>query len=234
MTMIYQSPELIEQSRELAVIRYGNLAYHNWSHVESMLEYAETRLPVLTELNVEIDQDELVDAIMWHDAAYILDANTYGHTSKEEHSAWLAAENLKTLGRDESYIARVMTDIRSTELGLPRPTNVATLTVEADMHNVAGNKNTFFLNGLRLAIEQIQTGQVLPTDAHTFLQDSAKFLQQYFTQPFIYTAKDGTLIEMGNFSSRAISNITKMGSATVEQLVRTPGCSTLIPKQWRD
>ena len=231
--MTINPAELYPLSRDLAREHYDTLAYHNWGHVESMLGYVDRRIPVLRSMGVEIDETEVKEAIVWHDADYKTDSIALGYSSKELYSAYLAEQHEKQLGYEDDFIEKVKVDIAATQLGNPRPTNEANLVVEADMHNVAGNRNTFLLTGLKLARENLQLGKVLPTDVATYMSNSAKFLMQYFTEPFVYTTQDGSIVEMGNFTAKATRNISKMGAASLKTLLEIPDCASSLPDQWR-
>ncbi len=227
------SPELRAYSQELAKTHYYNLDYHNWNHVTSMREYASKRIPNLSRLGVTLDADVVDDAILWHDADFQLDPQKNGFVSKEALAAATARTNLLEMGHDEDYVEKVEIAIIATQLGQPRPTNEATLVVESDLHNVAGPRKSFLLNSVLLANEQLRLGNSVPASAKTFMEGSAKFLGNYFADPFSYIADDGSIIEQGSFTNKAMKNIRCIGRSGLNELQKIPECINKIPDQWK-
>jgi len=228
------SPDLRVYSEELAKTHYTNLDYHNWKHVESMRKYANKRIPDLGRLGVTLDANVVDDAILWHDADFKLDPQENGFISKEALAAATARINLLDLGHDEEYVEKVETAIIATQLGQPRPSNEATLVVESDLHNVAGPRKSFLINSVLLANEQLKLGNSLPTSAKSFMEGSAKFLSNYFADPFSYIADDGSIIEQGSFTNKAMKNIRTIGRSGLNELQKIPECINKIPDQWKD
>jgi hypothetical protein len=221
----------VEAVQDMAMQYYINLPYHNWDgHIVPMRNFALKEARELEAMGVEIDLEVVLDAIHLHDTNFHLDHLAAGYTSKESYSSDIARHVLKIVGRDHHHINKVTEAIMATEAGADRPTNEATLVVASDLHNVPLSFNVCSLNGIRLWLEKAQLEKHHLFDLTEFFKASADFLRTtYFSTPFEYKAKDGSIIERAGFSAQALKNIVKMSRLSVDAARKIPGASILIP-----
>jgi len=95
----------LDACRERAQRYYTDLPYHTFSHAETVLEHAESLLDRCERFDVPVNKDVVQAAVLFHDAGYHHDPETYDEPSKEQHSAAIARDELEEMGGNEAAVS---------------------------------------------------------------------------------------------------------------------------------
>lgn len=91
------------------------LEYHNFSHVQDVLDSAENILQRTEDHDIEVDEDVIIAAVYFHDAWYQKDPEELGFETREDVSKKVARDELEDMGYDEDFIVGVEDCIESTK-----------------------------------------------------------------------------------------------------------------------
>lgn len=106
----------MEELREAARPYYSeDLEYHNFSHVEDVMEAAEDLLERAEEHDKDVNEEAVRAAVYFHDAYYQKNAERFRFETKEDLSKEVARKELRGLGYDENFIGTVEDCIEATK-----------------------------------------------------------------------------------------------------------------------
>ena len=129
----------IEQLTEPARGFYSSaLPYHNFNHAKEVDAQAWLLAEQLENVGVEVNRDVVQVAAFWHDAGYIENHLQLGFQTKEQYSAHLADEFLKTHGTNDIFRRAVHNTILATTDGVSRQTVEELLIHRSDIANIGG------------------------------------------------------------------------------------------------
>ena len=146
----------MEELREAARPYYSEeLEYHNFSHVEDVLDAAEDILDRTKEHDVEVDEEAVRAAVYFHDAYYQKDAERFGFDTKEDLSKEVARKELRELGYDEKFVGKVEDCIEATKHhSLPDEDSPEEVIMRAsDLRGLMANYDEFLENTYALRDE---------------------------------------------------------------------------------
>jgi predicted metal-dependent HD superfamily phosphohydrolase len=106
--------ELLKHIESQAEKLYGNIPYHNFDHAKDAVDAGYEIVARCQASGIEVNSDLIRYALLFHDSGYHLDHKEAGFDSKEEYSAFLAGDALRSLGVSEDMIESVKRCIIST------------------------------------------------------------------------------------------------------------------------
>lgn len=171
----------LDACRQRAQQYYTDLPYHNFSHAETVLEHAESLLDRCERFDVPINREVVRAAVLFHDAGYHHDPETYDEPSKEQHSASIAREELEELGVGPGIRERVASCIISTHHEAPFETTEEKVVRAADLAGLAADYETFEENSLALREEHEQLHDADLSDDE-WIAMMRSIIEQYLTQ----------------------------------------------------
>jgi predicted metal-dependent HD superfamily phosphohydrolase len=130
-----------------------DLPYHNTDHMRDALEAAEELLERCRRHDIDVDEEVVRYAVLFHDAGYHHDHEAKGFDSKEAYSTHLAGEVLAEHGIDEETIERVQDCIESTREDAAFDEAEEKVVRAADLSGLAADYRTFEENALDLKDE---------------------------------------------------------------------------------
>ncbi|MCG8325664.1 MAG: hypothetical protein MI673_09110, partial [Thiotrichales bacterium] len=103
-----------ELTREAEQLYDDKLAYHNFSHIHYVFTRADEIINRCRKHGVEVDEEVVYIALLFHDAGFIEDHEQLGFDSKEAYSAYLAGQILQKLDYEAGLIDKVKQAIIAT------------------------------------------------------------------------------------------------------------------------
>ncbi len=132
---------------------YTNLPYHNFNHT---LKVADTAVKIIAQCRkdfIEIEEDVIYYAILFHDAGYAENEKKLGFDTKEDYAANIASKVLKQLGFKEEKINKVMRIIIATHRNVPWKSIEEGIIRAADLAGLASEYPEFLENSKNLKKE---------------------------------------------------------------------------------
>lgn len=197
----------LDACRERARQYYTDLPYHNFSHAETVLEHAEALLDRCERFDVPVNKDVVRAAVLFHDAGYHHDPETYEEPSKEQHSASIAREELKDMDIGPDTRERVAACIISTHREAPFETTEEKVVRAADLAGLASDYETFKENSMTLREEHERLHDEELTDTE-WISMMRSTIEQYLTQDIRLTpehSEDG----VSRFHTAARENLER-------------------------
>lgn len=154
--------------RERAQDRYDDgLPYHSFDHVEDTLERAGELLSRCERHGIDVDEEVVQAALLFHDAGYHRDPEDEGHDSREALSASIAREELEDAGTDPATIDQVHDCIMATRPEAQAHTTEQKIVRAADLGGLAGSYEQF-----------LEDAQAL-REEHAYLHDEHQPIQAW-------------------------------------------------------
>ena len=145
------------RNKELEKIasRYYNpkLPYHNFGHVVTVIRESERMLEKCRAQGIQVNEDIVYYALLFHDAGYNDNHTALGFDSKEAYSAAISEQVLKENGVDQRTIERVKTAIMSTHMDAKCTCIEDKIVRAADLSELAADYLVFKKNTLNLKSE---------------------------------------------------------------------------------
>ena len=132
---------------------HHSLSYHNFDHIEDVFQYADEICGECDKEGLTINCSIVYLALLFHDAGYHENHNSYGHRTKESYSAYLAAAILREFHYDDQTIKKVSAAIVATEQNVTPETNEEKVVRAADLFGLAGEYSVFLSNAISLKNE---------------------------------------------------------------------------------
>jgi predicted metal-dependent HD superfamily phosphohydrolase len=145
------------RNKELEKIasRYYNpkLPYHNFGHVVTVIRESERMLEKCRAQGIQVNEDIVYYALLFHDAGYYEDHTALGFDSKEAYSASISERVLKDNGVDQGKIEKIKTAIMSTHMDAKCTCIEDKIVRAADLSELAADYQVFKKNTLNLKSE---------------------------------------------------------------------------------
>ena len=184
----------MEELREAARPYYSDeLEYHNFSHVEDVLDAAEEILERTEEYGIDIDEQVVEAAVYFHDAYYQKDARRFGFETKEDLSKEVAKKELRDLGYGKNFIKKVEGCIEATKhQSLPDEDSPEEILMRAsDLRGLMANYDEFLENTYALRDEH-QTLHGEKQGYSEWMEGVLNVLDHYGTQKLELTPENET------------------------------------------
>lgn len=199
-----------EKLEKIAAQLYDpKLQYHNFDHIRYVLAYGDKLLARCRDEGVEISEEAVYYAILFHDAGFIEDHTALGFDSKEAYSAYIAERELQGNGIDSNTIGLVKSAIMATHVDAVCRTNEDRAVRAADLSGLADDYKVFKKNTIDLKNEaQMMSGREITWDQW---KSMAAERIEMFLQEELYLTSD-YYNDQGNskFHVNARKNIAKM------------------------
>lgn len=145
------------RNKELEKIasRYYNpkLPYHNFGHVVTVIRESERVLEKCRAQGIQVNEDVVYYALLFHDAGYNEDHTALGFDSKEAYSAAISEQVLKDNGINQETIEKTKTAIMSTHMDAKCTSIEDKIVRAADLSELAADYQVFKKNTLNLKSE---------------------------------------------------------------------------------
>ena len=200
--------ELLKDAEFLAKELYGNIPYHNFDHASEAVELGYEIIAKCQASGIEVDSDLVRYSLLFHDAGYHKDHEKEGFNSKEEYSAHLAGEALKSLDVSGETIENVKKCIISTHKDEEFNAVEEKIVRAADLVGLAGEYDQFRKNAIKLKEESeiISGNKISWEDWKRGVEDIIGFyLKQDIRLTECYKDKDGGSI----FHNKTKKNLEK-------------------------
>ncbi|XLQ20704.1 MAG: hypothetical protein ACKUBY_02930 [Candidatus Moraniibacteriota bacterium] len=145
--------ELLKSAEHLAEGLYGDIPYHNFQHAIDAVESGYELIAKCQASGIEVDSDLVRYSLLFHDAGYHEDHGKEGFDSKEEYSAHLAEQSLRSLDIAEETIENVKKCIISTHKDKEFNRLEEKIVRAADLVGLAGDYEQFRKNAVKLREE---------------------------------------------------------------------------------
>lgn len=146
----FQREQLIEAASKL----YNEkLKYHNFEHAQNTIEVSQEIIERCKKENLEVDEDVIYYALLFHDAGYFEDPQQYNFKNKEEYSAYLAREEMEKIGISNELIEKVVNTIMATHSEALFTTVEQKIVRASDLSGLSDDYETFLENNNRLKDE---------------------------------------------------------------------------------
>lgn len=137
----------------------AELPYHNFGHIRTVIRKGDEIVGRCRRENVDIHEDVVYYALLYHDAGYHEDHTAKGYDSKEAYSADLAEEQLSGNGIDAVILKKIKAAILCTHVDAHCVSNEDRAVRAADLAELAADYRVFKKNTLDLKKElEIQIG----------------------------------------------------------------------------
>ncbi|MDY6778786.1 MAG: HD domain-containing protein [Candidatus Nanohaloarchaea archaeon] len=197
-----------QQIRERAQQHYTDLPYHNFKHVQTVLDSAEELLDRCRRHSIPISEDVVRTAIYFHDAGYHRDPETTGFESREAYSAHIAAQELDDLGASNDLIEQVQDCILATRENANADTPEQKIVLAADLASLASDFDTFMANARKLREEHKQLhGEKPDSEAWRSLVEAT--VSHYLQQDIHLTPEHDLDHGISEFHARTRRNLAK-------------------------
>ena len=191
-------------------------SYHNFSHVEHTLEAADEILTRCRDYEIEINEEVVQAALVFHDAYYQKDAERFGYETKEDLSKEVARVELRKHGYDEDFISEVEECIEATKHN-SEPENNEQIAVRAsDLRGLMGDYDEFRENSEALKEEHKQLNGSEP-DYDQWVEGVLNTLHHYASQDLELTPEHETEDGLSEFHSQLGRNIGQFIEDYVEE-----------------
>jgi len=136
------------------------LPYHNWNHVEETVSASQTISRNCLMSGKKVNFSLVTHCLFFHDAGYGEDQTLLGFETKEEYSAQIARDELKTFKLSQNYIDLVAKGVLSTNRDAPFITVEEMIIRASDLAGLAGSYEKFYDANQRLKKEtEMLTGK---------------------------------------------------------------------------
>jgi len=129
------------------------LPYHNSEHAQEVIKKAEEIINRCKEEGLEVNEEVVRLAILFHDAGYHENPEDKGFKSKEEYAAHLAEEEMEKVGMARDIIDSVTRTIMATHSEAPFNTVEQKVVRAADLAGMASDYEVFIDNNKKLKKE---------------------------------------------------------------------------------
>ncbi len=129
------------------------LAYHNFNHIHYVFAAADDIIERCRRNRVELDENVVYLALLFHDAGFIEDHVAMGFNSKEAYSARIAERILDEHDYEEEFIRKVSQAIIKTHCDERCDTNEDRAVKRADLSGLADSYQVFLDNAILLKQE---------------------------------------------------------------------------------
>lgn len=199
----------IEKAKERARKYYTDkLPYHNFHHIEVVLENADEILSRCEERGIPIDSQIVRLALIFHDAGFAENEKKKGFSTKEAYSAHIAGEELREMGADKNLIKQVQEAILCTIKDADFPTNEMKAVRAADLASIAKGYDQFLENAIKLKKElEILTGK--PITWSDWKRAVEENLSYYLAQEIRLTIANNVPPFRSNFHTHARANLDR-------------------------
>ncbi len=184
------------------------LHYHNFSHINDVLDYAEVILKQCNTQNISYDKKIITHAILFHDAGYIEDHKNKGFKDKESYSAFLAETILLDADESEKHIAAVSQAILATRMDALCQSNNDMVVRAADLYGLIAPYNQFKNKTIALYKErEFMSGKKITWEEYK--GEACDIIKQFIASPI---QLDIELFQHNNdkFHSKVSENIDKL------------------------
>lgn len=205
--------ELIESAEKYYT---SQISYHNFSHVEETLEAADELLTRCRDYGVEIDEEVVRTALVFHDAYYQKDADRFGYETKEDLSKEVARVELRKHGYDKDFISEVEGCIEATKHGSEPETNEQIAVRASDLRGLMGDYDEFRENSEALKEEHKQLYGSEP-DYQQWFEGVLNTLNDYASQNLVLTPEHETEDGLSEFHAQLGKNIGQFIDDYVEE-----------------
>jgi len=194
---------------ELAQKLYNaQLPYHNFEHALNAIDAGEKMIKACKKENINVDEDVVYYALLFHDAGYHEDYRLKGFDSKESYAAYLAKVSLKEIGIDNDSIKEVERAIISTHQKESFKTNEQKIVRAADLAGMTNDYEIFLENNRKLRKEhKLLTGEDLSIDE--WKAQTRKIIGFYLSQNIQLTSKYVDVNGESIFHKKAAENLTR-------------------------
>jgi predicted metal-dependent HD superfamily phosphohydrolase len=185
------------------------MPYHNFNHVLGTVAAGAVLVERCLKEGVPISGEVVYYALLFHDAGYHESHISKGFTSKEEYSAHLAVQCLRTEAIPEDTIKRVVAAILSTQRDTQFTSNEEKAVRAADLANLASDYETFRSNVEKLHQEYgMLTGRKVAWDEwKTSVKETIRF---YLSQEIRLTQPDSGVDNVALFYAQANQNLSRL------------------------
>lgn len=206
---------MLDEAQTIARDYYDDaLPYHNWAHVQDVMDAAEELLARCWTHNVAVDDDVVRYAVLFHDANYrhgFTQHEAMGYDSMEAYSAALAADELSALNVSKDTADQVYETIlatrRDAELEESDPSEWKVMRA-ADLRGLMRDYDTFKENSLKLREEhELLTGETLT--AQEWADSAETVLLHYLDQDIRITPEHDTGDGVSEFHVNARQNLER-------------------------
>lgn len=198
----------MEELREAARPYYSDeLEYHNFSHVEDVLDAAKNILKRTEEYDIDVDEQALKAAVYFHDAYYQKNEQRFGFETKEDLSKEVARKELRDLGYEEEFIDKVEGCIEATKHhSVPDEDSPEEIIMRAsDLRGLMADYDEFLENTYALRDEH-QTLHGEKQDYREWMEGVLNVLDHYGTQKLELTPENETEKGLSEFHAELGKN----------------------------
>ncbi|MBT6691598.1 HD domain-containing protein [Candidatus Parcubacteria bacterium] len=141
---------------------YENLPYHNFQHALNVVAECQKLVEKCKTYDVQVDEQVVILAALFHDAGYHQDHEEQGFESKEEYSADIAEQELNRLGLETGVINLVKECIIATHRNKPFVLVEQKVLRAADLAGLAGSYEDFLYNNeiLKQELEEVHQQEI--------------------------------------------------------------------------
>jgi HD superfamily phosphodiesterase len=212
---------------ESAEKQYIDLPYHNFSHAKATLWEAMRLADACEKNGVSVNRKALAAAALFHDAGFHLDSKALGHSSQEDLSIDIFAEEAGAkYGFTIAESITAIEAIKATECGIKPVTLEQKILVRADLANVFSDTRTFLASSYKLYMENQGSNKlpVSPKGQAKFINDSIQILKKYLENDLSLgpweerSWRDQAESNLSVLGS--IRNLSSFGGSLINRLVR--------------
>lgn len=172
------NPKQVEELIQAAKPHYSrNLSYHNWHHVEVVMNSVTELIEKASRHGISLKKDVLLVAAAWHDAGFSEDHRKRGFPTKEHYSASLLEKYLedKQVSKEDKDL--MLAAILGTIHNAPRENLDILVLHRADISNIGESYSIFLKNNVSLWKEFEQLNSVaIPWDE--YIQASVAYIEE--------------------------------------------------------
>lgn len=195
----------VDEVQAAATRYYTDLPYHDWTHVQEVVDAAEHLLARCWQYDVDVDDDTVRCAIYFHDAGYQWEHEAVGYDSKEAYSAAIAGDVLDTLDMDDDRIETVQDCIMATHPDATYDTTEQKVVRAADLSGLMADYDTFRDNALQLRDEHRHLHG--PIDDADWVDQVRDTLEHYLQQDIRITPEHDDEHGLSTFHANAGRNL---------------------------
>ena len=163
------------------------LPYHNFNHVRDVLNASNNILNRCNEESIDVDEEVVFYALLFHDAGYHEDHEAKGFDTKEAYSAHLAEKTLSQYGVKDSTIEKVVQAIHCTHINGVCVSNEDKVVKNSDLFNLCAEYNSFKEASLRL-LEEYNLLYGLNINWNEWKQMAVERLEKYLDESIFLTS----------------------------------------------
>jgi predicted metal-dependent HD superfamily phosphohydrolase len=184
------------------------MPYHNFNHVFGTLVAAELLVERCLKEDIRINSEVVYFALLFHDAGYHEDHISKGFTTKEEYSALLAVQYLRTEAVSEDTIKRAVAAILSTERHAQPTSNEEKVVRAADLAGLASDYKNFRSDVEKLRQEsEMLTGRKVAWDEW---KASTEETIRFYLSPVSLALPEACADNAATFYAQANQNLSRL------------------------